>query len=383
VVYENPSDSLMFSNALEFCDGDNVIITSLGVGAYNWTSGDTTSSITIDTSGTYALEITSIDGCVTQSDTIEVIVNSLPNDSIYVIGPTTFCVGDSVTIISVDALATHLWSTSDTSSSLVATTSGMYYVGLVSDKGCISASDTIDVVVNPNPNPNVTVYGSLDLCPGDSVTLEGNSGFTYYWSTGDSTQSITLSQSASVVLDVTNSFGCTAASSTQDVTLHPFPTTSQILGDTVGIVPLTNYNYVVTQTPGHTYQWTAMNGAVISGQGTNVATIMWTQDTTGSLTVVESNGYCNDTASIQIRTNIGIEDIVKSNIQLFPNPTQGRLIVQGEEALGEYAIYNMVGAIVASGTTSDSEAHFDLSGLPSGVYWLNIAGERYRVVLID
>jgi len=353
------------------------------VGAYNWTSGDTTSSITIDTSGTYALEITSIDGCVTQSDTIEVIVNSLPNDSIYVIGPTTFCVGDSVTIISVDALATHLWSTSDTSSSLVATTSGMYYVGLVSDKGCISASDTIDVVVNPNPNPNVTVYGSLDLCPGDSVTLEGNSGFTYYWSTGDSTQSITLSQSASVVLDVTNSFGCTAASSTQDVTLHPFPTTSQILGDTVGIVPLTNYNYVVTQTPGHTYQWTAMNGAVISGQGTNVATIMWTQDTTGSLTVVESNGYCNDTASIQIRTNIGIEDIVKSNIQLFPNPTQGRLVVQGEEALGEYAIYNMVGAIVASGTTSDSEAHFDLSGLPSGVYWLNIAGERYRVVLID
>ena len=74
---------------------------------------------------------------------------------------------------------------------------------------------------------------------------------------------------------------------------------------------------------------------------------------------------------------------MKSNIQLFPNPTQGRLVVQGEEALGEYAIYNIVGAIVASGTTSDSEAHFDLSGLPSGVYWLNIAGERYRVVLID
>ena len=58
------------------------------------------------------------------------------------------------------------------------------------DKGCIAASDTIDVVVNPNPNPNVTVTGSLDLYPGDSVTLSGNPGFTYAWTTGDSTQSL-------------------------------------------------------------------------------------------------------------------------------------------------------------------------------------------------
>jgi len=382
-VNDLPSDSLVISGNTEFCQGDSLIIGALTNASYLWSTGDTTQQVVVSSTSVITGVVTDANGCMRQLDTAQVTVNSLPNDSIYAAGPTTFCLGDSVTILSADASATHLWSTGDTTSSIVATAVGLYYVGLVSDKGCIAASDTIDVVVNPNPNPVVTINGSLDLCPGDSVTLEGNPGLTYYWSTGDSTQSITLSQSASVVLDVTNSFGCSATSSTQDVVLHPFPTTSQILGDTVGIIPLTNYNYVVTQTPGHTYQWTATNGAVISGQGTNVVTVMWSQDTTGSLTVVESNGYCNDTASVEIRTNIGIEDVVKSNIKLYPNPTQGRLIVQGEEALGAYVIYNMTGAVMASGRTENWEIRLDLSNYPSGVYWLNVQGNRYRVVLLD
>jgi len=68
---------------------------------------------------------------------------------------------------------------------------------------------------------------------------------------------------------------------------------------------------------------------------------------------------------------------------LFPNPTQGRLVVQGEEALGDYAIHNMTGAVVASGHTEDWEMQLDLSNYPSGVYWLNVAGSRFRVVLLD
>ena len=83
------------------------------------------------------------------------------------------------------------------------------------------------------------------------MTLSGNSGFTYAWTTGDSTQSITLGQTASVSLDVTNAFGRTSTSSVQDVILHAFPTTSQIPGDTIGIVPLQQYQYVVSQTWEH------------------------------------------------------------------------------------------------------------------------------------
>jgi hypothetical protein len=96
----------------------------------------------------------------------------------------------------------------------------------------------------------------------------------------------------------------------QDVILHAYPTTSQILGDSLGIVPLQEYQYVVSQTPGNTYQWSAVNGAIDAGQGTNIASVMWSQDTIGSLSVVESNGYCTDTAHLAIRTHIGLEELL-------------------------------------------------------------------------
>jgi hypothetical protein len=43
----------------------------------------------------------------------------------------------------------------------------------------------------------------------------------------------------------------------------------------------------------------------------------------------------------------------------------------------------MTGAKVASGRTEDWEIQLDLSNYPSGVYWLNVAGNRFRVVLLD
>ena len=67
------------------------------------------------------------------------------------------------------------------------------------------------------------------------------------------------------------------------------------------------------QTPGNTYQWSAVNGAIVSGQGTNIASVMWSQDTIGSLSVVESNGYCTDTAHLAIRTHIGLEELLRIN----------------------------------------------------------------------
>jgi hypothetical protein len=276
----------------------------------------------------------------------------------------------------------HLWNTLDTSSSIVATSSGAYYVGLVTNKGCIGASDTIDVVANPNPNASITINGTLDLCPGDSVELIANQGLTYYWTTGDSTQAITVAQTGNFVVDVTNGFGCTKASTVQSVVLHPFPQTSVILGDKTGIVPLQQYTYVVTQTLGNTYNWTAINGAVVSGQGTNIASVIWSQDTVGSLQVVESNGYCTDTSSLSIRTNIGLNEYGLRNVELFPNPTQGNVFISADEPLGEIKVYAATGALVASKYTAETSVHFDFSTLSAGVYWITIGTERYRLVVM-
>ena len=377
-----PDDSLTYSGSQEFCEGDSVIISGNALNSYLWNDGDSSLVKTISSEGTYSLTVTASNGCTVAIDSIIITVNDLPSDSIYTSGTTTFCLGDSVTIHSADPYANYLWSNSDTSQNILVTSTGSYYVGLVSDKGCIAASDTIEVVANPNPNASITVNGSLDLCPGDSVELSANPGLTYSWTSGDSTQAITVGQTGNYAVDLTNGFGCTSTSASQNVIVHPFPQTSVILGDTSGIVPLQQYTYVVSQTPGNTYNWSAINGAVISGQGTNIATVMWSQDTLGSLQVVESNGYCTDTSSLAIRTNIGVNEFGLRNITLFPNPTQGKVSISADEPLGDIKVYAATGALVTSKNTAETSVHFDFSTLSAGVYWITIGTERYRLVVM-
>jgi hypothetical protein len=382
IVNEIPSDSIVLSGNTEFCDGDSVIISALPFNTYSWNTGDTTSQVSIYSSSLVTGVVTDVNGCSRQLDTAFVVVNPLPLDSIYTQGQTTFCQGDSVVVNSADATSAYLWNTSATTQNVVATSSGPYYVGLITNKGCIAVSDTIDVVVNPNPNGNISINGSLDLCLGDSVELSANTGLSYNWSTGDSTESITIGQTGNFTVDVTNSFGCTTTSASQNVILHGFPQTSVIIGDATGIVPLQQYNYVVTQAPGNSYNWTAVNGAVVSGQGTNIVSVMWSQDTLGSLQVIESNGYCSDTASLSIRTNIGVNEFGLGQIILYPNPTKGNVFISADEPLGEIKIYAATGAFVSAMQSMETSIQLDLSSLAAGVYWVSIGNERYRLVVM-
>jgi hypothetical protein len=59
------------------------------------------------------------------------------------------------------------------------------------------------------------------------------------------------------------------------------------------ITPFNNYTYAVTSVVGNTYNWTVTNGAVISGQGTSVVSILWGQNGPYQVTLSESDGTCS------------------------------------------------------------------------------------------
>ncbi|MDC3237807.1 choice-of-anchor J domain-containing protein [Schleiferiaceae bacterium] len=377
-----PSDTIVISGSTTSCFGDTVLLSGAQGLNYTWNTGDTTQSIEIIQSGVYELTVLDNNGCSSVSDSVNVTFSPLPNDSITISGSTTFCNGDSVILQALETNASYTWNTSDTTAAIKVSQSGGYYLALTTPDGCMLMTDTINITVNPNPNPTVTVTGSLDLCPGDSVEFSANPGLMYNWTTGDTTQAIAVGQSGNYAVDLTNGFGCTSTSATQNVIVHPFPQTSVILGDTSGIVPLQQYTYVVTQTLGNTYNWTAINGAVVSGQGTNIASVIWSQDTVGSLQVVESNGYCSDTASLAIRTNIGVNEFGLRNITLFPNPTQGKVSISADEPLGEIKVYAATGALITIKNTNETSVQFDFSTLSAGVYWIIIGTERYRLVVM-
>ncbi|MEG0925194.1 DUF7948 domain-containing protein [Chryseobacterium sp.] len=67
-----------------------------------------------------------------------------------------------------------------------------------------------------NPKPIVNLPVKLDFCAGKSAILDAGTGFkSYLWSTGATTQTITVSNPGNYSVKVTNNFGCENTASTQ------------------------------------------------------------------------------------------------------------------------------------------------------------------------
>lgn len=148
---------------------------------------------------------------------------SLVNASMSASGPTTFCSGGSVTLTASTG-ATYLWSPGgQTTRAITVTTSGSYAVTVTGAAGNSATSAPVTVTVVPGPAaPTITASGPTGFCTGGSVVLTASSAGNYLWSTGATTQSITVSTTGSYAVSTTNST-CTATSVATSVVASPRP----------------------------------------------------------------------------------------------------------------------------------------------------------------
>ena len=110
-----------------------------------------------------------------------------------------------------DELGSMLWSTAETTYSIEVYTAGTYSVSVMDTIGCI-VSDTVEVAFG---SPMVVLGEDTTFCSGSfSIDLDAGAGFSaYVWSTGASTQMITVSSAGMVGVSVTDSNGCIASDS--------------------------------------------------------------------------------------------------------------------------------------------------------------------------
>ncbi len=155
---------------------------------------------------TYTVTATDSNGCKS-ADQVIVVVNPLP---IADAGPNqTICSGDTVFLEANGGVA-YLWNNSSTTKSLIANplTSTSFVVTVTDANGC-TASDNINIKVNPNPDVDLLGIDTLKLKIGQFVILYAGKGEKFLWSTGDTTNTIVIDQNSSwYCVTVTNTFGC-------------------------------------------------------------------------------------------------------------------------------------------------------------------------------
>lgn len=203
-VEESPEVSPVITPASEACSGTASLTTEIAYAAYLWTTGDTTDTLTVSTSGTYAVTVTDSTGC-TGTGSLELTVPQ-PLD-LTILGATTYCSGSAALLTASTTANTYLWSTGDTTATISISSPGTISLTVTDAAGC-TAVDSVLIVESDNLNP--VIIGPTALCTGDSGTLSAADTYdTYLWSTGQTTQSIDITATGLYELTVTDASGCT------------------------------------------------------------------------------------------------------------------------------------------------------------------------------
>lgn len=249
------------SGRTTFCPDSSVTLTAAASNVV-WSNNFPTQSISVSQAGTYTARTKDANGCVSvPSNAISVaLLPTPPVPSISASGPTTFCIGGTVTLRSPEGV-TYAWSNGVTAREQNLSTSGTFTVAVTGANGCRSPrSAPVNVVVNPLPaKPTLSLDGATTLCAGSSLTITSSPEARYAWSNGSTDRSIRVTQSGRFAVRVTDANGCVSpASDTLGVTVNPLPAQPRLTasGPTTFCADRT---VTLTSTEERGYEWS--NGA--------------------------------------------------------------------------------------------------------------------------
>jgi hypothetical protein len=205
VVFENPEVSISANGSTSFCTGGSVELVSSQTEGNEWSNDATSASITVTSSGEYALTYTDENGCTATSNTINVSVSDSPIPTISSIGSTEICDGEAVTL-TASTSDTYQWflngeSLDVVTASVEATAEGLYTVFVSNADQCNGVGTSSPVLVTVNPTP--VADGSADQDQGsfDVQFLNNSTNATSYeWNFGDGSTS-TLSNPSHTYVD--------------------------------------------------------------------------------------------------------------------------------------------------------------------------------------
>lgn len=386
VIVENPAQAvfnIQASGPLSLCSGQSVTLSvPAGVTNPQWSTGATTNSITVSNAGDYSVSGTNANGCNAVSNTISVSVDdNVGQMEVITSGSLNLCQGQSVTLTAEAGINNLLWSTGETSQSIIVNQAGTYSATGNNSIGCPVASAEFVVTVGQAQPGGITVSpeSPVTFCVGSSVTLTAADGFlNYEWSNQQVGQSITVSQEGAYIVNALNAEGCEASSLPVIVQQIDVPQPSFTYSQTNGF----NIEFTNTTNFGTSYLWTFTPGNTSTQENPS---FNFPFDATYPVTLTATNACGSNTITIDViveKLSVKNVDASLMTVSVQPNPTQGVTFIKGESnepAVYQMNLYNAIGQRVLSENWSVQGAWtktIDLTALPKGVYWINMESKK-------
>ncbi len=148
---------------------------------YQWSTGDTTSTITVSQPGQYAVTVIDEFGCTGE----EVITINAYQVNVS-LGPDTFlCSGDVILLGVGNNYVSYLWDNGSTSSGTVVGNGGVYWVEVTGGGGC----KAIDTIIIDEVSIPVADFTEVVIAPQVNFTNQSNISTGILWNFGDGNSS--------------------------------------------------------------------------------------------------------------------------------------------------------------------------------------------------
>ncbi len=202
-----PSISLVGDSNLCAYQTATLNVSSVVSGTYLWNTGSTASGIQITNSGTYTVTMTNVSSNCSATASYHINMNhyAQSNPVISPINP-VICNGQPVTLNTTTPYIGYQWNTGSINSSISVIDTGRYFVITEDNNHCFDTASTHIQTASING----TITGSNKLCTNDTVHLSLPLGAnSYSWSTGNTSNAISVITPGSYSVTVTTANGCT------------------------------------------------------------------------------------------------------------------------------------------------------------------------------
>lgn len=167
------------SSQLTLCVGDTLHVAAPdGYTEYLWSNGDTTATAAITAAGNYQVTATDANGCSAVSNIFSPVVDPIKTPTIQAASDTIFCTGGSVTLTASPA-DTYVWSTGETTASIVVSTPGEVLVTTYTNGDCQDFTSN-PVTVRVLDNQSATVVNDTTWIDGPALLTATGDSLVWY-----------------------------------------------------------------------------------------------------------------------------------------------------------------------------------------------------------